>query len=74
MQYGLRHQDMTMRPVVAMLTTVYYNYLYLQQLIDDFLKTVGDVKPTLFQLMSCPRQSCYTLDELAAKYFLFICY
>jgi len=24
--------------------------------------------------MSCPRQSCYTLDELAAKYFLFICY
>ena len=24
MQYGLRHQDKTMRPAVAMLTTVYY--------------------------------------------------
>ena len=27
------------------------------------------VKPTISQETSCPRESCYTLDELAAKYF-----
>ena len=27
------------------------------------------VKPTTFQETSCPSESCYTLDELAAKYF-----
>ena len=27
------------------------------------------VKPTTSQETSCPRESCYTLDELAAKYF-----
>ena len=27
------------------------------------------VKPTIPQETSCPRESCYTLDELAAKYF-----
>ena len=27
------------------------------------------VRPTIPQETSCPRESCYTLDELAAKYF-----
>ena len=27
------------------------------------------VKSTISQETSCPRESCYTLDELAAKYF-----
>ena len=27
------------------------------------------VKPTISQETSCPRESCYTLDELATKYF-----
>ena len=27
------------------------------------------VKPTTFQETFCPRESCYTLDELATKYF-----
>ena len=43
--------------------------LVLLLLVNLCAATEYYVKPTILRETSCPRESCYTLDELAAKYF-----
>ena len=54
----------TRREQMLLITT-----LLLLLLVGLCTATEYYVKPTISQVTSCPRESCYTLDELAAKYF-----